>query len=686
LKGRAEHPRRLIGESYDEEKMLPIYYQKNAIAAIVVVYIHKLILCYLFEAYGEAAENAEVAEKDLDNYFGILLFYLFHFYDSLTCLAMHSSVQKSEQKRLLRKVAKNQKKMKKWAYHAPMNYQHKYDLVEAERARVLNRDAEAMEYYDRAIAGARENEYLNEEALALELAAKFYLAKGKDRIAQVYMMDACHAYQRWGAMAKVKHLDEKYPQLLAKTSAGSLATSATDTISTTATTTTETTTEEGTSTLDLNTVMKASQTISGEIVLEKLLGQMMRIVIENAGAQTGCLILVKDGELMIEAEAAVGGADVRVLQSIPVKDNPRISEAIINYVARTKERVILNDAVHEGDFTDEPYIVENQPKSILCMPLIHQGKLTGILYLENNLTTGAFTEERLEVLNLLSAQAATSIENALLYENLEQLVDKRTQELSQALEAIEQAKEAAESELQDARQMQMALLPANPPQIEGFDIAGICEPATEVGGDYFNYFWLDEAQSKLGIVLMDVTGHGMKAAASTFLANGMLQSEIHSGTPPEQIMAKMNQSLCATLQKSTFVAMSLSVIDTEEKTLTHFNAGIPKPVIIRNAEPVELETPSAFPLGCWPGSEYTSAVIQLQAGDLLIYHSDGILEATNEAGEMYEDERFIDFLTQLDIQTKSAQDITDELLTDVCNFLSDEEESDDMTVVVVKLQ
>jgi len=450
LIGRAENPQRLIGESYDEEKMLPIYYQKNDIGAIVTVYIYKLILCYLFEAYDEAAENAEVAEKDLDNYFGLLTFYVFYFYDSLVRLAVYTSAPKSKQKRLLRKVAKNQKKMKKWAHHAPMNYQHKSDLVEAERARVLNRDAEAMEYYDRAIAGARENEYLNEEALALELAAKFYLAKGRERIAQVYMMDARHAYQRWGAMAKVKHLDEKYPQLLAKASAGSLANSATDTISTTSTTTTETTTEEETSTLDLSTVIKASQTISGEIVLEALLEKMMKIVLENAGAQRGCLILEKSSQLMIEAEAAVDSDEVNVLQSIPVAGNPQISEAIVNYVVRTQEAVILNDAPNEGDFTQDAYIVNMKPKSVLCSPLVHQGKLSGILYLENNLTTGTFTEERLEVLNLLSAQAAIAIENAQLYENLEHKVAERTEELQEAKDAAEEARKVAEAVKEEA--------------------------------------------------------------------------------------------------------------------------------------------------------------------------------------------------------------------------------------------
>jgi class 3 adenylate cyclase len=164
--------------------------------------------------------------------------------------------------------------------------------------------------------------------------------------------------------------------------------------------------------------MKAAQTISGEIVLETLLEKLMRIVIENAGAQRGFLIMEEKGTLVIKASAGVASDELHVQQSTPVAGNSSISEAIINYVARTRESVVLNNAVHSGQFTSDPYIAKNQPKSVFCTPLIHQGKLDGILYLENNLTTGAFTPDRREVLNLLSTQAAISIENANLYMDL----------------------------------------------------------------------------------------------------------------------------------------------------------------------------------------------------------------------------------------------------------------------------
>lgn len=270
---------------------------------------------------------------------------------------------------------------------------------------------EAMELYDSSIALAKENEYLNEEALANELAARFYLAWGKDAIAEFYLQKAYHAYQIWGAQAKVEHLEEKYPQFFAKTFAKSAAK---------ATSSQRTTSHPETdNNLDLATVMKAAQALSGEIVLSSLLKTLMQILLESAGAETGVLILEKAGKLFIEATGRVDHDEIIVQQSIAVETSQQLPLAIINYVRQTQENVVLNHATREGMFTTDSYILDRQPKSILCAPILHQGKLIGILYLENNLTTGAFTRERVEVLQLLSSQAAISIENARLYTDLE---------------------------------------------------------------------------------------------------------------------------------------------------------------------------------------------------------------------------------------------------------------------------
>jgi GAF domain-containing protein len=360
----------------------------------------------------------------------------------LARLALYPNSSETEREEILTKVAAKQEKMKTWAKQAPMNYLHKFYLVEAERDRILGNDKDAREYYDKAITIARENEYLNEESLAYELAGKFYLARNQNHLARHYLQDAHYAYQRWGAVAKVKDLEARYPQFLALQSVSSK----TDTQNTKNPITT--TSGRAGETLDFAAVMKASQAISGEIFLEQLLNQVMKVAIANAGAQKGFLILDKGGNWVIEAQGVVEG-DRIILQSIPIDfvdpatEISLLSTAIVYYVARSRENVVLNNATDEGQFTRDAYIIATQPKSILCTPLLDRGKLAGILYLENNLAFGAFTPERVESLQIIAAQAAISIENAQLYEQLEdynrtleQKVEERTKELSHTLEIL----------------------------------------------------------------------------------------------------------------------------------------------------------------------------------------------------------------------------------------------------------
>jgi signal transduction histidine kinase/GAF domain-containing protein len=425
LLGQSENPSRLIGCVYNEEQALSRAIAVKDGTGIHHFYLNKLILCYLFGEYHQAAQTAFLAEQYLGEVTALISVPLFHFYDSLVLLSVLANASISEKEAWLNRVNINQEKIQKWAHHAPMNYLHKFHLVEAEKARVLGQVLEAEEFYERAISGASDNGYLQEEALAYELAAKFHLFRGREKFAQTYMKEAHYCYGRWGALAKVRDLEAKYPQLLTQSP------TVTRTIDTGTTNSTTTTGNSLGSSLDLATVMKASQAISSEIVLDKLLASLMKILIENAGAQKGFLILETQGKLLIEASGTVEQEQVAVLQSIPI-DSGDVSTAIANYVARTKESVVLNNASREGRFTNDPYIQAHQPKSILCAPLINQGKLVSIVYLENNLTTEAFTPDRLEVLKLLSSQAAISIDLAKLYAE----VRANENRLTQFLEAM----------------------------------------------------------------------------------------------------------------------------------------------------------------------------------------------------------------------------------------------------------
>jgi PAS domain S-box-containing protein len=413
----SENPCYLIGSVYDERTALPLLTEANDRTSIFALHFYKMILCYLFGQYDEAVSSATSTMQYVESATATLQVSYCYFYESLAQLSCYFNVSQPEQKRCLAKVTANQKKLKKWAHHAPMNHLHKFSLVEAERYRVLGKDAQAIDYYDRAISLAKEHEYIHEAALAYELAAKFYLSRGKEVTAKAYMQEARYCYQLWGAVAKVKDLETRYSQLFAINESAPKA----------ITTTTSTTGSHSSSSLDIATVMKASEAISGEIVLDKLLSKLMKILIENVGAQIGYLILENQGKLVIEAECTLDCEEVTVLQSLPVKNCQKLPESIVGYVAKTKEKVVLNDATCEGQFTNDPYIKNTQPKSILCAALMNQGQLSAIVYLENRLTAQAFTPERLEVLQLLSGQAAIAITNAKLYTEVKERESRLTQ-------------------------------------------------------------------------------------------------------------------------------------------------------------------------------------------------------------------------------------------------------------------
>ncbi|MEG4010022.1 AAA family ATPase [Microcoleus sp. Pol11C1] len=419
LMGQAEDKCRLIGESYDETKMLPLHLEANAQNLCRSLYFYKLFLCYLFQDYQQAIENAKSAEKYSDSAVGTIP--LYHFYNSLVYFAIYSDAPKSEQKLILQKVKANQKKLKKWAQFAPMTHLHKFYLVEAERYRVLGEKARAIDYYDRAIALAKEHEYINEEALANELAAKFYIAWGKEQVAQAYMTNAYYCYLRWGATAKLTDLKGQYPELLKRFSTANMSINSRNSLPNTSGNTSG-------ELLDLAALMKASGAIASEIELDKLITTLMRILVESCGAQTGYLILESQGQLRVEASCEANSNQVMVLQSTPIESCLPLS--IIHYVERTKQGLIETNVAREGRFTQYAYIKRQQPKSILCAPLLNQGQLIGIVYLENNLADGVFTPDRLEVIQLLSTQAAIALTNARLYTQVQSTQNRQNKFLN----------------------------------------------------------------------------------------------------------------------------------------------------------------------------------------------------------------------------------------------------------------
>jgi len=440
LLGVTEDASILSGEVLQEEEFLPLLISAHDLAGLYFFYLYNLMLSYLFGEITSAQNHTAQVRRYLMAIPGTVGEPAFYFYDSLTILATLSP-QSQKTLEILQQVEQNQTQLQqKWAKYAPMNHQHKVDLVEAEYQRVLGNKIEAIELYDKAIAGAKANNYIQEEALANELAAKFYLQWGKEKIAATYMQQAYYCYAKWGAKAKTDDLEQRYPQLLTpilKQESINYNTIVNSTISQTVTANTST---SNSSILDLSTVMKASQAISGEIHLNQLLSTLMSVVIENAGADKGIFLSPYSEQFIIEAIVTYQNQDefpnISVMPSDFLEETQQLPKSLAYYVLNTKESLVINNLHADKKFLGDEYFQTNQPQSILCTPILHQGKLIGILYLENNLTKEAFTTDRIELLNILCSQAAISLENARFYENLEQKVFLRTKELCDALEEL----------------------------------------------------------------------------------------------------------------------------------------------------------------------------------------------------------------------------------------------------------
>ncbi|MEH2415997.1 trifunctional serine/threonine-protein kinase/ATP-binding protein/sensor histidine kinase [Nostoc sp.] len=429
------NPSYLSGAVYDAQTIRQLQEQAGDRTGLCFSYTNELILCYLFENYTGASEASIKAITYLDGVTSAAVVPIVYFYQALTQLILYPTATLTEQKQILKKVTSHQKKLKKWAHHTPMNHQHKFYLVEAERHRVLLQKNKAMEFYDRAISLAKENKYIQEEALSNELTAKFYLDWGKEKIAQAYMQEAYYCYARWGAKAKIEDLEKRYPQLLAPLLQGQLnrfkLSSNVDTLyQTIHTNLSSSNISEG---FDLATIFKASQALSSEIQLEQLLTTLLQVVIENAGAQKAALLILQQGNLMVEAVATINQGVTLV--SVPLSISEGIPITLVNSVKHSLKTVVFDDVTVQTDFIADPYFMQQQPKSVLCTPILNQGKIIALLYLENTLTIGAFTRDRIEVIQLLCAQAAISLENARLYQesqNYGQQLERSLQELEQA--------------------------------------------------------------------------------------------------------------------------------------------------------------------------------------------------------------------------------------------------------------
>jgi predicted ATPase/serine phosphatase RsbU (regulator of sigma subunit) len=641
----------------------------------------KLVLHYLVDDDMERChEICQEANAFSHNWLATATMPEYYLFYSLVLAAKIGDPEKD--RALTDELRKNEALFKTWAGLSPVNYHHRHLLVQAELARVEKRFLDAELFYHQAITRAAAVNFLHHEALSSECAGQFYLKRGLTDIARMHLRHAYGCYNRWGADAKCRRLETLHPEMFPKELEGGFREEAGKF------------SEKGQAapqlSLDIRSILKASQTISQEISLKNLFSTLIRIVMENAGAEKGVILLEENGHFLIEAMGTLKQGPLSLPESIPFEASEDLSKAIVTYVIRTREYLILDHAAVIGNFTSDPYVRKTAPKSILCLPIVHQGRLTGILYLENTLTTGAFTEERLEVLRLLSSQMAISIENAKLYQTVEKKVAERTTQLKEAMASLMIVKDELWGEMQLAKRIQRALLPKEP-VIPGYDIAAHMESSLEVGGDYYDVIRQNGIH---WVIIGDVSGHGVSAG----LVMMMVQTALHTAlsgdsTPsPSALLETVNTTLfhnMKALGEDKYMTLTLFAVHEGGEI---FFAGLHQDIMIYRAEKREVETIETK--GFWIG--ITSDIrgmmpvgrFSMDIGDTLLVFTDGLTEAvlnrdsrksSGGSREPFGEEK-LKALLQERCHGRSPTEIKEEIL----KALEAYDRGDDLTILLLK--
>ncbi|WP_299443012.1 AAA family ATPase [uncultured Rhodospira sp.] len=386
---------------------------------LAVYHVMKQVPPFLMGRFDESLERAELTAAMSVKLGAALVRFSYVFFAAMAMAGVRDTVSADRWADLAPRFAEHRRQLRLWAENCPENFGAPHLLVEAEAARIDGQDLDALALYERAIDAAREHGRLHVEGIACERAGLLADRLGLTTIARTFLRDARYAFDRWGAVAKVRQLDRTHPWLA---STAHVRAAAGDQI--------------GAGDLDLEAVIKAQQAVSGQIVLARLVEALLRIVVEHAGADRGLLLMRQGATFLVAAEATVGDAGITVASVQRAVDGDTLALPVFNYVSRARERMLLNNAAAPGVAGAEAYAARNGVKSIFCSPVITRGEMTTILYLENHLAADAFTQNRLAVLDMLVSQASISLENATLYAEMEERVRERTKELVQSLDLV----------------------------------------------------------------------------------------------------------------------------------------------------------------------------------------------------------------------------------------------------------
>ncbi|URA10408.1 SpoIIE family protein phosphatase [Thermospira aquatica] len=605
----SEDPTLLEGEWYQESIQRPIHEKEHDFFALRYLILYKIILSYLFEKYEIAYRlvpslpHFDPASQSSPAYF------LFQLFRGLTAARLFSnSVGKSKKQefsRLLREAIQN---YGKWARLSEQNFSAGLFLLKAELARITRKNWQAIHFYGKAIESARTHNYRLYEALGFELRAKFWESQGEKLLADQDMTQSLRLYKLWGAESKVKALLQSYPHLFPHLGKKD------DT-----TTTLHTLTSTGTQTLDLLTIIKASEALITTTDVNTLLSRILIMTMENAGAEKGVFLYEKEDSLLVRAvktpdqEAQVFSLDFQEYTDIP--------QRVIQYALQKNEEILIEDAQEEALLVKDPYITRNLVRSILIIPIYRTGKRVGLVYLENNMGRGMFTAESISTLKILLAQASLALQN---------------------IELLDRIKDTArlETEMNLAKDLQTGLLPKHP-SLPGYEVLGYMQTASEVGGDYYDI--IGETKPSW-VIIGDVSGHGFPSGQIMAMTQTALQTLIRENPLrlPSELLRIANQTITYNIGNifaEEFKYVTITALRLEEDgSILH--SGLHQDIWIYRASSQQVET--IITDGLWLGVENLMGRSEedksftLHEGDVMLLYTDGLTEA-RENGELIDE-------------------------------------------------
>lgn len=685
LRGLTRSPDSFDDDAFDENAFVESF-QGNA-GHRVSYNTLKAITLYLAGEYRSALAYADAAQPMLPAQF-VTKDHLF--YRALISAALISDSAAEERETLIEDLRKAQGTLAVWTAASPVNHAHQHALLGAELARVTGLSDQALDLYDRAMTLARDNGFLAHEAIATELCARFHLAFGRKRLWRDCLESAWRKYRIWGAVTKLKQLSESCPELDHEQQLEAPMSFAQLSVTTSLALSASHTRSKSVAGFDLISAIRATQAIAGELLLDRLLTRLMRTLIENAGAQTGVLLLERGGTFEIEACSAIDSDTVqlRVRESIAISE--RVATSVVQYVLRSQKEVVLGDACREPRFARDPYIARVQPRSLLCIPMLNQGRLIGALYLENNLVNDAFNPARVQLLQFLAAQAAQAVANARLYGELTQVTEKlrrnnetlelqvqdRTRELQQTLNELW-------CEMDLARKIQTVLLPRET-QLEGYELSATMLPATQVGGDYYDVISANDCG---WLLVGDVTGHGVAAGLTMMMIQTAVRSIIlaeqrqRRTLTPARLLSLTNAAVRNSMQKiSDKQYMTIVALQAQGNRVCY--SGLHLDILVyragmRTAQRVQT---NGMCLGLFDdiSEQLTDEYFELSTGDIVLLYTDGITE-TKVAGQMLGTEGLVRIFTELATRNLDASEIVQGILSTLEGAADD-----DITLLVAR--